>query len=66
MVLFNIATGQCITVLKIIGKNIIKAWKGRNVIVSSICDRLWHDTCNIFWISDIVYKYLKNSTFGQV
>ena len=38
---------------------------GRNVYVTSYCDRLWRATCNIFGFLDLAIKYLKIATLQR-
>ena len=42
---------------------IIPALIGRNVFVTSICDRFCHATCNIFGFLYLSMEYLKKATF---
>ena len=53
------------TLFKIIGKQSITAWIGRNGFAMSICDIIWHATCNIFEFLTETKNYLKNATLQR-
>ena len=53
------------SVFKITGNKIITARKGRNIFGMSVCERLWHWTCNIFVFLKLSKKGISDESAGK-